>query len=67
MLIYGSYSWVVMGAMLKVMEVFHHRASWQTAGMTSWRAKDRDWEYPWVADVMESTGICPINEYIQQR
>ena len=24
-LLYGSKSWVVMGAMLKVLEVFHHR------------------------------------------
>ena len=45
-LLYGSESWVVTGAMLKVLEGFHHRTSRRIAGMTAWNAEDREWEYP---------------------
>ena len=33
-LIYGSESWVVAGAMIKVLEKFYHRVSRQIAGKT---------------------------------
>ena len=37
-LLYGSESWVMTGAMMKVLEGFHHQATQCIAGMTSWRA-----------------------------
>ena len=43
-ILYGSESWVVMGAMLKVLEGFHHRAARRIAGMTDRRAEDGEWE-----------------------
>ena len=36
-LLYGSESWVVTVSMLKVMEVFHHRAARRIAVMMAWR------------------------------
>ena len=40
LLIYGSESWVVTGAMLKVLEGFRHWAARCVAGMTYWRMDD---------------------------
>ena len=42
-ILYGSYSWVVMGEMLKVLEELHHILARRIAGMTDWRAEDREW------------------------
>ena len=39
-------SYVVTGEMLKVIEGFHHRASWRIAGMMAWRVEVGEWEYP---------------------
>ena len=63
-LLYGSESWVVTGAILKVLEGFHHKTAWRTAGMTDWRAEDGEWEYLLVADAMEAEGLWTIKEYI---
>ena len=59
-LIYGRKSWVVMGAMLKVLEGFHHQAARRIAGMIAQRTKGREWEYPPVDDFMEAAGLWPI-------
>ena len=67
MLLYGSKSWVVTGAVIKVLEVFHHWASLRIAGMTTRPMTNGDWECPPVDDVLETTGIWPIKEYIQWR
>ena len=66
-LLYGSKIWVVMGAMLKVLEDFHHRVARQIAGKMDRRTVDRDWEWPAVEDALEISGICTIKEYIQRR
>ena len=42
-LLHGSDSWVVTGAMLKVLEGFHHWAARRIAGMTACHADDREW------------------------
>ena len=51
-ILYGSESWVVTGAILKVLEGFHHRSSWRIAGMVDQRAEDVEWEYTPVFDTM---------------
>ena len=63
MLLCGSDSWVVTGAMLKVLEGFHHRAAWNTTVLMDWRTEDGEWIYPPVDDAMESVGLWPIKEY----
>ena len=61
-LLYGSESWVVMGATLKVLEGFHHRASRLITGMAATRGAGRKWEYPLVVAALESVGLHPIME-----
>ena len=46
-LLYGSDSWVVTGAMLKLLEGFHHRVARRIEGMTDRCGEDKEWEYPW--------------------
>ena len=43
-LLYGSKSWVVTGAMLKVIEGFHHFLARRITGMTKKCMKGREWE-----------------------
>ena len=44
-LFYGRKSWVVTGAMLNILEGFHHRAAIEFAGMTGKCVADEMWEY----------------------
>ena len=60
--IYGRKSLVVTGAMLKVLEDFHHWAARCITGMTSQRAEEGEWEYPQVADYMEAAGLWMTKE-----
>ena len=46
--------------MLKVLEGLHHQAARRIMGMTDWRAEDREWYYPPVADVMEAVELWKI-------
>ena len=41
-LLYGIKSWVVTGAMLKLLEGFHHRAYTRITGMTVYRTPSGD-------------------------
>ena len=52
-----SKSWVVTGAMLKVLEGFRHREAQRVSGMTARSTEDEEWEYPPVTDALESVGI----------
>ena len=56
-LLYGSKSWVVTGVMLKHLEVFYHRSAWRIIGMMSRRVETIEWEYPPVADFLETMGL----------
>ena len=42
-LLYGSDIWVVMGAMLKILEGFHYRSARRITGMTATRGADGEW------------------------
>ena len=52
--------------MLKVIEGFHHQAARWILGMTSQLMKIGKWEWPLVADALDTAGIWPIKEYIQR-
>ena len=62
----GSKSWVVMGDILKVLEVFHHRAVRRITGMTAKRGVGGKWEYPPVVADMDATRLHKIREYIRR-
>ena len=66
-LLHGIESWVVMGAMLKVIEGFHHRVARRITGMTARHTMIVEWEWTPVAEALDTTGICPTKEYIQRR
>ena len=57
MLLYGIHSWVVTGEMIKVIEGFHHRVSRRIPGMTEKSMTGREWEWPPVAEVLETSGL----------
>ena len=41
-LLYRSESWVDTDAMMKVLDIFHHRISGRIVGMTEWRGNERE-------------------------
>ena len=43
--IYGSYTWVVMDAVLKVLEGLHHIFSQRIAGTKSRQVREGGWEW----------------------
>ena len=63
-LVYGSNIWVVMGAVLKVLGGFHHRVAIIITGITAQCTTSREWEWPPVVEVLDTSGIYPIKEYI---
>ena len=67
MILYIRDSLVLMGAMLKVLERFHHRAARRIMGMKARCGAGGEWEYPLVGAVLEAAGIHPIMEYIRRR
>ena len=66
-LLYGSESWVVTGAMLKVLGGFHHRVARRITGMTATCGAGKEWEYPPVVAELEASETHPIMEYIRRR
>ena len=58
---------VVMGAMLNIMEGFHHRAAIRIAGMMEKRVADGTWEYPPVVAAIKAVGLYPMKEYIRRQ
>ena len=49
LLLYGRKSWVMTGAMLKLLESYHGQTAQRIAGMMDRRMEDGDWDYPPVA------------------
>ena len=56
-LLYISEIWVVMGEMLKALEGFHHRIARRITGMTAQSITGRGWEWPPVAEALETAVI----------
>ena len=63
-LLYGRNIWVVTGAMLNILEGFHHRAAIQIVGMTAKCVAGGMWKYPPVVAALEAAGLYPIQGYI---
>ena len=64
LLIYGSESWVVTVAILKVLDIFYHRADGLIVVLTVWCVEDGESEYPMVVDALEAPGLWRINKYM---
>ena len=45
-LLYGSKSWMITGAMMKVLEAFCHEISRKITGKTDRRVREEGWECP---------------------
>ena len=43
-LLYGSESWVITEAIMKLLEAFHHQISRRLMVKTSWRVGEESWE-----------------------
>ena len=56
-LLYGSKSWVLMGAMLKVLELFHYQVARRIVGMTAWSATSGEWYWPPVDEAMDTSSL----------
>jgi hypothetical protein len=65
-LLYGSESWVVTPAMLRVLSSFHHKAGRRIAGKMA-KLVDGKWVYPPLKDALEEAKLLSIGEYIQVR
>ena len=59
-LLYVSDSWVVNGEMIEVLTAFHHRAVQRITGMMAKSGAGREWEYPVIAEAMDSAGLHTI-------
>ena len=66
-LLYGSKSWVVTEAMLKIMDGFHHLVARRIARMTLKRVAYLVWEYSMVVAVVEAVGLHLIQYYMCRR
>ena len=53
--------------MLKVLEVFNYRVARRITGIMAQLTTGGEWDWYPVAEALETSGICPIKEYIQQR
>ena len=56
-LLYDSESWVVTWSMIKVIEGFHYRVARRITGMTARRTMTGEWEWPLVAEALETSEI----------
>ena len=65
--LYGGDSSVVMGEILKVIQVFHHHVVRKIVGIMAQLMMSGEWEWPPVAEALETAGIWPSKENIQQR
>ena len=52
MLLYGSKSWVAMGDMLKLLDLFYHRADRRIAVIMAQNMTSGEWEWTPVADAL---------------
>ena len=64
MLLYESESWVVTGAMFKLLEEFHHRLEIRIKGMMTLCTMIGEWEWHPVAESLETAGLLLIKYYI---
>ena len=67
-LLYGSESWVVAPAVLKVLEGFHHRVARKLSGMQPpYHPREDRWEYPSIEEALEVAGMYTMEHYLNVR
>jgi hypothetical protein len=66
-LLYGSETWVLSTASLKLLEGFSIRCAWRMAEENKPRREAGTWQYPPSKDVLEECGLRPIHEYVTAR
>jgi len=67
-LLYGSETWVVTPAVLKVLEGFHHRAARRLSGrQPRYLPREGSWFYPPIEEALEAAGMYTIEHYINVR
>jgi hypothetical protein len=64
-LLYGSESWVITPAMIKVLDSFHHRVARRITGRMP-RRINGIWHYPPIAPTLEEAGLYTMKEYIER-
>ena len=64
-LLYGSETWTLGPATIRLLEDFQLRASYWVARETRpLHGQDRRWTYPPTAEVLAEVGLLPVEEYI---
>ena len=67
-LLYGSESWVVTPAVLKVLNSFHHRMARRLSGkQPRYLPRENRWEYPPIEEALEVAGLYTMDHYIEVR
>jgi hypothetical protein len=66
-LLYGSESWTLTTAMGKKLQSFHHRCAQYIAKQYIKMNLDGTWIHPASDEILKSTGLCTIQEYIRRR
>ena len=63
---YGRKIWVVMNAIITVLEGFNYRIARHIAGMTAKKGDGGEWEWDSAEAALETTGIWKIKEYVRR-
>ena len=62
---YGIKIWLVMDAMMMVLEGFHHKISIHIVEMTDINRESREWEWDSVEAALKVACIWPIRKYVR--
>ena len=66
-LLFGSETWCLSPANLRLLEGFHVRAARRMTGMMPKKKSDDSWEYPDSAEVLKAACLHTVEDYIQVR
>ena len=66
-LLYGSESWCMTKATVKKFKSFHMRVARYLSGKHIRPLEDGTWLYPVSEEILEETGLFPIETYIEKR
>ena len=66
-LLYGSETWTIRPAMLKVLESFHNRVARRLTGRLPYRSPAGQWEHPSLEGALEEAGMYPMSHYLGER
>ena len=66
-LLYESESWVVTGAMIKLLEAFNNGVSRSITRSMAHLMTSGEWEFPLVAEALKIAVLFPIKGYIHWR